>query len=354
MFTTFAVLALGVARPPTAQAHTAANSPASNYVSRITAVRPPSDNFTASVIEAGSRLQLRWRFGPDIVVLDYDGNPYLRIGSRGVEENLESNAVYLNRNRSGSSTLPDGLHPDGPPRWQRVSTTPTARWHDHRIHWMLATLPPTVKGRTGTTHLVQRWDVSIFQDTTKHTIRGDLRWVPGPSPLPFLLLAVALGAGIVAFALLRRRGATPVREPVRHTWMGIALIALVIVDALHLFGIAFGIHGSIGSAMGRVLSVGFVSIIIWVVGAVAIVLLWQGRTDSLYLVTLCAAVITFVGGLSDLAVLSRTSVPFAFGVGVARVCVAATLGLGVGLAAAGVLLTRPDRGPGSAPPAAPI
>ena len=48
-----------------------------------------------------------------------------------------------------------------------------------------------------------------------------------------------------------------------------------------------------------------------------------------------------VGGLADFSVLSRTSIPFAFSVGIARWCIAVTLGLGLGLATAGVLLTRP-------------
>ena len=359
------VVAVGVASPMAASAHTAANSPASNYVSRITAIVPAPKTFTAHVIEAGSRIELRWLSGPNIVVLDYDANPYLRIGPSGVEENLESNAVYLNRNRLGSSPLPEGLHPDGPPKWHRVSSTPTARWHDHRIHWMLASLPPTVKGRTGSAHLVQKWDIALTQGTssqgtTSYAISGDLRWVPGPSPFPLLLLALALASCIVAFALFRRRSTTgrsttgrsttgrsaTERPTTNHHALGSAvvgglLIALLVVDAVHLFGIAFGIHSGAGAAFGRVASVGFVSIIMWVVAVVAVMLLWRGRADALYLVTLCAAVITFVGGLSDLTVLSRTSVPFAWGVGVARLCVAATLGLGVGVAVAGVLLTRP-------------
>ena len=114
--------ALLPARP--ASAHSAANTPASNYVSNISSIAPQATTFTVQVIEAGSRLELRWRSGDVVVVPDYDGYPYLRIGSKGVEENQQSNAVYLNRSRLGSTTIPDGLKPDGPPEWKRISTEP--------------------------------------------------------------------------------------------------------------------------------------------------------------------------------------------------------------------------------------
>lgn len=48
-----------------------------------------------------------------------------------------------------------------------------------------------------------------------------------------------------------------------------------------------------------------------------------------------------MGGLADVSALSSSSVPFAFPSIVARIVITLTIGLGIGLVVAGVLLTRP-------------
>ena len=256
--------------------------------------RPRLRTFTVRVIEADSRLELRWRSGADVLVPDYDGHSYLRVGPKGVKENQQSNAVYLNRSRLGSATIPDGLKPDGPPVWKRISTDPVARWHDHRIHWMSSSLPPQVAGKTGRRQLIQDWEVPVIQGSTGFTVTGTLFWVPGAIP---------------------------------------ALAVLV--------GIAFGIRGSTGAGFGRLFSVGYVSIAAWLLAADAVVLRLRRHDDARYLLTFAAGLMFVVGGLAEFTVLSGTRVPFAFSVGLARWCIAVTLGLGFGLAVAGVLLTRP-------------
>ena len=340
--------ALLPARP--ASAHSASNSPASNYVSSITAVSPRTTAFSVRVVEAGSRLELRWRSGDDVLVPDYDGHPYLRVGPKGVEENQQSNAVYLNRSRLGSTTIPDGLKPDGPPQWKLLATEPVARWHDHRIHWMSSSAPPQVAGKTNQRQLIQDWDVPVTQGGLGHHVSGTLFWVPGPSPTSFLGAAAVLAAALIGFALWARRSASGVRRSCLAVIP--AVVVLVVADALHLFGIAFGIEGSTASGFGRLFSVGYVSIAAWVLAATATALLLRRRDDALYLVTFAAGLMFVVGGLADFSVLSRTSIPFAFSVGIARWCIAVTLGLGLGLATAGVLLTRPT--PRSVDPDEPV
>jgi hypothetical protein len=322
-----------------ASAHSAANTPASNYVSAITSVSPAPRTFSVRVIEAGSRLELRWRSGADILVPDYDGHPYLRIGRDGVQENQQSNAVYLNRSRLGSTAIPDGLRPDGPPEWKRIATEPVARWHDHRIHWMSSALPPQVAGRTDQRSHIQGWDVPLTQGSTTYHVNGVLSWVPGPSPLPYLGVSAVLAAALIGLAIWSRSTAAGVRRACLAAVP--ALVVLVAADAVHLAGIAFGIRSATGTAFGRLFTVGYVSIAGWVLSVIAVVLLVRRRADALYLVTFAAGLMFVVGGLADYSVLSRTSVPFAFPVGVARWCIAVTLGMGLGLGVAGVLLTRP-------------
>ena len=117
------VLSMGSNESP-AQAHSASNSPASNYRTKLLLVSPTSDAYQAKVIETGNRFELRWKSGPELLVPDYDDHPYLRIGPKGVEENQQSNAKYLNSSRLGSTDIPDGLKPEGPPQWKRISTRP--------------------------------------------------------------------------------------------------------------------------------------------------------------------------------------------------------------------------------------
>ncbi len=327
-------LALPVLVSARADAHGATDTPPSNYVSRVLTVTPPAEGFSVKVIEAGNRLEVRWRGGPEIVINDYDDHPYLRIGPTGAFENWQSNAVYLNADRRGSTTIPSGLRPDGPPEWRKLSASPMVRFHDHRVHWMGTSPPPQVEAARGQEHLIQTWEVPINRGATSFVVSGDLRWVPGPSPVVLFAAAGALGlASVTAVAIAASRRRLPLALLLFSAMLG----ALVVVDAVHLFGIAFGVKG--GSGLGRVVSIGWVSLAAWVIALLTIVALWRRRMDALYAGVFAAGVVTLVGGLSDIGVLSSSSLPFAFSNGVARASIAATLGLGIATVIAGVMLT---------------
>ncbi len=321
-----------------ASAHSAANSPASNYVSKILKVSPNANSFHAAVIEAGNRFELEWKSGPVIEVPDYDGRPYLRIGPNGVEQNQQSNATYLNATRQGSGDLPK-TNPDGPPEWKRISKESIARWHDHRVHWMGSLIPDVVRGREGKKTVIQPWTIEFTQGSTKGTVTGELLWVPGPSAAPFWILAFALFVLVTAAAVWAGRSVGR-----RHTVLralSALMFLLVVVDAIHLFGIAFGVAGTTAQALGRVVSVGFVSIAAWLLGLIGVWLVARNRADAPYLLTFSGGLMAIVGGFADVGVLSKTSIPFAFSASIVRPVVAITIGLGIGIAVAGVLLTRP-------------
>src|SRR6202040_626611 len=150
--------------------------------------------------------QLTNRTRVDIVVLGYDAEPYLRVGPRGLYENVRSPAVYLNRTRAGTTTVPAiarGTGASTPPRWRRVSGSHTAIWHDHRIHWMGTSLPPAVRNDPGAVHIIDpQWTV-VFRDATRTVVvHGSLLWIPGPSAWPWAALIAALLA--VGFFVARR------------------------------------------------------------------------------------------------------------------------------------------------------
>lgn len=322
---------------PHAEAHSAEGSASSNYRTTVVSIAPPSAPFRFRVIEAGSRLEVRHVRGSPIVVLGYDGEPYLRIGSDGVEQNLQSPSTYINRTRDRIDTVPDGVDGANPPRWERVSSAPVARWHDHRAHWMGTERPDAVAAAPGRIQRIQDWETVIVQDDTRYVVRGTLDWMPGPSGTPKLVIAGLIGAVPVLAALAvgrnRRR-----RRPV-VVLVAAMLVGLVAVDAVHLVGIVTGVEGP--GALGRFISIGYASIAAWILAAVAIALLIRRRADGLYLVTFAAGLIALVGGLADLGSLTASSVAFAFDPEIGRWTIALSLAVGVGVAVAGVLLTRP-------------
>jgi hypothetical protein len=323
-------------------AHSAEGSPSSNYSTTIDSVVPTPVGFSARVIERGNRMEVRWISGSAIIVEGYEDEPYLRIGPNGVEENRQSSATYTNQSRNGTESIPSDLEPDGPPEWKVVSVEPVARFHDHRAHFMGSVPPPLVLRSPGDRQLVQDFTIKIRPvegEGGSTLIVGRVEWIPSPSKTPLLAFAAVLAlvlAGIAAFAGVRAER----RHPVTAVMM-ISLVGLVIVDVLHLIGIAGGVIG--GSVLGRIVNIGYASIAAWMMSLVAIVLLLQRREDAMYLLTFAAGLMTLVGGVADLNILSRSSVVFLWSDVVARVLVAATLGLGIGLVVAGVLLTRPVR-----------
>ncbi len=332
------LVVLGALAPSPASAHSAPNSPSSNFVSTVTAVTPTPSTFTVKTIEATSRLELRWLSGPLIEIADYDGYPYLRVGPDGVEENQQSFAVYLNKDRNGATAVPDNLKPEGPPEWKKISSESIARWHDHRVHWMGGVRPDGVIARPNERQEVQPFSFPVTQGGQTYTVSGKLEWVPGPSPVPLLLLSGAVALVVLASALWA--GLHQDRRMKVRLAIAASALALLAVDAAHLVGIAFGVHGPASAAFARMLSVGFVSIVAWAVLLVGAVLVIRRRFDAYYLLVLGAGLVTVIGGVSDFSVLSRSNAPFAFSLGLLRVLVALTLGLGIGVVVACVLLTR--------------
>jgi hypothetical protein len=327
-----------------AAAHSAANSPASNYRTKLLTVEPVSDAYEVAVIETGIRFSLRWKSGPELIVPDYDGYPYLRIGPKGVEENQQSNAKYLNSSRFGSDTIPDGLKPEGPPEWKRISTESVGRWHDHRIHWMSSELPESVVAEPGKSHILPTAPIVFTAGPTTVTATTEMRWTPGPSATPYWALAALLALIAIGSALWARNNLNRRRIAVRIVCALCAV--LVVADVVHLVGISFGVAGPLGEGLGRMVSVGFVSLAAWVIALLGITLALRNRLDAPYLLTFSAALMAVVGGFADLGVLSKSSLPVAFGDGgpaLVRILVAATLGLGLGVAMAGVMLTTPIR-----------
>ena len=92
-----------------AAAHVVTGVSPTNYRSRIVGVTPPLPDVEVKLLDLGRRVELTNRGDTDVIVLGYEGEPYLRVGPTGVYENDLSPTAEENREGSG---VVDRVHPD--------------------------------------------------------------------------------------------------------------------------------------------------------------------------------------------------------------------------------------------------
>ena len=317
---------------PVAGAHTVSGAGASNFRTELGPVTPAVPGVELEVIEAGSRLQLTNDSPTEIVVLGYTGEPYLRVGPDGVFQNRRSPATYLNASRNSTKAIPPEADATAEPEWEQISTGQVARWHDHRTHWMGGLKPPGVQSDPDQRQTVAPWDVQLRQGDTEIVGSGTIEWVPGPSPWPWIALAGALGAGAVALLWGARRS----------PWVVLAVLVavLVVIDVIHTVGVSQTLVAAWPTKVWRGVHGNLLSLFAWVSGVVAVVMALRRNPACQYPGLLTALIVALVGGVGDLSFLSSTTLPFAWSAGLARFLVAASLGLGFGVAAGLLLLAQ--------------
>jgi hypothetical protein len=186
------VLWVGVFAAP-AHAH-GRGSDATNYSARILEA-PDIPGVTWAIYGGDELLEVTNTTDVEVVILGYpqnDPEPYLRVGPQGVFRNLSSPATYVNEDRYGDAQVPPHLDNSTPPDWEQVSDGTSAAWHDHRIHFMAPGLHPAITDPSVETVVYEEWRVPFLHDGQEHFVVGDLRWVPGPSPLPWLAIGLVL------------------------------------------------------------------------------------------------------------------------------------------------------------------
>ena len=324
-----ALLLLGASAGPAAAHALGTGTEASNYRTGIRGIDQGTPGIAVRTV-AGEQLELVNRSDQEVVVLGYRLEPYLRIGPGGVFENQRSPSTYTNRFRTAPAEIPPEFDAKAAPEWRRVGDGPSAAWHDHRSQWT-GPDPPAVKASPGTPHvIVPDWQIPVRQGDLTMVIRGDITWVPGPSPWPWLLAAVALFAAALAAAGGYRRPKV------------LAVVALVAVaaDMVHTAGallastapLATELYGTVTSAAG------------WAVAGMAAWRLFRGRADSGLLYLLLGGVfLTLAGALPDLSALSRSQLASGFGPVVTRAAITFTLGLGAAMVVAGLVGFRSPR-----------
>lgn len=328
--------ALIVAAAP-ASAHTISGPKPSNFRSEIVRMEPALPGVSVRVVDLGSEIELTNRSATEVTVLGYAGEPYLRVGPEGVFENLRSEATYINRGRNGG-TVPEGVDTSASaaPDWNKVSEANSARWHDHRIHWMGDQLPPPVRANPDQFLRVSEQDVVLVQNGERSTVTVALDWVPAPNPLSWFVVIGGL------FAL----GLIAALRPQWRITLAVLLGVLVVVDAAHSIAYVIPQPGANLTKTVRFLGGSFVSVVLWIVAIPTIVGILRRRTEALYGVVFVGLMVALVGGATDLSALWKSQVPNAGPAALTRLEIAISLGLGAGLVAGAITrMVRTGREP---------
>ncbi len=313
-----------------ADAHTITGVAPTDYRSEVIGVSPRLPGVSVRLLDLGNRVEVVNRGTTDVVILGYQGEPYLRVGPSGSFENTRSPAVVLNKVGATSTTAPTNPAPSGPPVWHRTSEGRSARWRDRRTRWE-GPAPPAVKSAPDQRHVVvPQWLIGLRQGTQGATVSGSITYVPGPSPVPWLAVAGLLLVATAGGALVRRWGPA----------LSAAVAVVVAVDVVHSFGIAAASHDAVLVQVGRVVLGGIVATLGWVVGAAAIGPLQDEREAGVIGAAVAGFLLAAFSGVGDFTTLTRSQVPYVFSAGAARAAVAVTMGAGFGLAAAALIVFR--------------
>lgn len=202
-----ASLAFAIAPPTSVAAHGGAEgtSVTSNFRTRLTAV-PAIDGLDVAVVDIDGTIELTWTGAGTLIVAGYESEPYLRFDNSGVLQNRRSPATYLNQDRYADVDPPAAADASAPPEWQQLSAGRTARWHDHRTHWMSTTPPIQVQQEPDSRHvIIERWEIPLTVAGRSVVLAGMLTWTP-PPPLGLWLAAATVIAAITASLLWSRWG----------------------------------------------------------------------------------------------------------------------------------------------------
>lgn len=313
-----------------ASAHSVSGVGATNWQTVLTSVSPPLAGLTLRVVENGSQLELV-NHGPEVVVYGYEGEPYLRVGPKGVFINTRSPAAYLNCSRTGCP-VPVNADAAAAPVWEQISTGQAILWHDHRTHWMGKQPPPEVAANPGVRHVQASWTVTMARGATPVSARGYYVWVPGPSAFPWLIVVLTLLSATLAAALSR-------------SWRWLAALTAVVaaVDFAHAVMVAWFWTGNSVFKVAELFDGSSYQIPGWILGIAATWLLWRHQALGRKLAVVVGASAVIFTGTFDAAVLDRPFAPFDGSILLNRICVAVCLGIGAGVVVGCIALLRAAR-----------
>jgi hypothetical protein len=218
-----AIAVFAAVHPAAVRAHAGSGE---EYRSTVTAIEPPTMPIDVVVKGGDDRLRVRSEGDKPLIIYGYEVDPktsklhvpsneYALITPSGVRVNRNSTAWYLNQERYGTK-VPESI-PQRPDFRLEVRGVPVFTFHDHRIHWMNRTPPPSVDPENPKPQKVYDWKVPVSYGTTQGYIVGRLDYVGGKAPGLTASQWVVIGAlvlMVVVFVLdyrkrRRQRAAAP-------------------------------------------------------------------------------------------------------------------------------------------------
>lgn len=184
-----------------------------DYRTEVVAIEPPTPGIEMTIIGGDSFVQLSVDRGVDVVVIGYQGEPYLWFRPDGsVARNQRSPSTYLNASRYGRDA-PPSASADAEPDWNDVASDGSFAWYDHRAHWMLEIRPA---GKSPGDQILESV-IPLVVDGADVDVTVTSTWVASPSALPPILGAlVGLATVALAFVLARHT-----------TWWPLTLLPVV-------------------------------------------------------------------------------------------------------------------------------
>ena len=138
---------------------------------------------------SGMRVELHTTMGAQIVignptprtveVLDEAGEPFLRIGPRGVEGNIAAAAWYLTY--SPGAVVPAASRRSGEPLWVRASAESAFGWFEPRVDAAHVAVPAGTDTADGAID-VGHWAVPLRVDGVPVELTGSFRFAPPSAP----------------------------------------------------------------------------------------------------------------------------------------------------------------------------
>lgn len=110
-------------------------------------------------------------------VLADTGEPFLRIGPRGVFANLNSPQWYLSNSPDASAAVPPSAREESRPRWGRVSSAPKWAWFDERLNPHEGEHMAAMTDAHEVTKLAD-WSVPLSYGGSKVKVDGHLEYRP--------------------------------------------------------------------------------------------------------------------------------------------------------------------------------
>jgi hypothetical protein len=300
-----------------ALAHGGGNA-TSNYRTRVLSVEPQVEDLTVRLFDVQGTIELSYTGPGTLVVIGYEGEPYLRIGPSGVERNIHSPATYLNQNRYARVALPAAADASLEPQWERIGSGRTVSFHDHRTHWMSTVPPPQVQADPDrVTVIFDRWEIPLSIDGHPAVIAGDLAWVPPPSRLPWIAIGVLLAAATATALVLGR-------------WQRVA-IAIAAIGSV-VFGVdTLGYwRAAQTTAVQRVWLIGWPAVAVAATVTLFVLRRRSAQTPSAF-IALAALIIAAIGGWDRIDVISKSQLQSTHPDWLTRVSAVSCLALGTTL-----------------------